>query len=859
MKKAIIMLACMLATALQAQNTTCDTVRNFPWSDGFDLGIACWTVPAGSNWMFFDPSAGGALLNSYIQSNSQPVGTDNWIVSRPIALPAVDSMNLVLEWGDGNYDDEDYPYRYSVLVTTSADPLAATAVWDTLYHVDGDTLVYNSSQSLFTRRQADLTAYAGQTVRLAFRHQPVVSVPNSYGLLRLCIDNVTVREMHPCVARAVPWSEDFASDSTRECWPDLIYYDYMGIPSARVWHHLLVSPAFDMPAIAPDVQLRWAKQYSSVSGSRTLVLVSPTGGQDEADFTDTIYNVVNANLGYASDSVLLGQAYAGQRIRVAFGVSSGYLVLSDVAVNNTTASPSVTLTAPAAVRTGDSVHFTASPGHCAQSGLSFSWHSTLLDSTITLNSILLTLNYPLPGIDTVTVVVSNLYGADSAVAVVQVVDCSPRALPYYEDFESVPATASSVAGHLPLCWDYSWNGMGAADAPHVITPGGYQYVGGLPSKALYMTAGYAPEGYGDPAEVLLPSFADSLQNLAIAFDYRFESASHGTLQVGYYDDTVFTAVQTMIPHAGSYRRDTVRFAGATVADGPVALRWSYGNIYYYYAVLVDNIEVFPDSNAVIDTLPVPPDTLWRTVTLLCDSSMGTVTGGGLYADSSTVALTAIAFEGYHFVTWSDGDTLSVRSILLVSDTILTAYFVQDTLPTPPLDTLWRTVTVTANVAGTCETYGSGVYADSSTVEIGYHVLDTTTEGGHWQFLGWSDGVIENPRDILVTSDTAFVVLCQWVADSVGIEEIEKLELKIEIFPNPTSGKVTVTSPEPLVAATLTDLQGRREEVKLTAIGHGQYSLDLTTSPQGVYLLTLTTADGRQHTVRLLKQSDIFGN
>lgn len=179
MKKAIIMLACMLATALQAQNTTCDTVRNLPWSDGFDSDIACWTVPSGSNWMFFDPSAGGALLNSYIQSNSQPVGTDNWIVSRPIALPAVDSMNLVLEWGDGNYDNEDYPYRYSVLVTTSADPLAATAVWDTLYHVDGDTLVYNSSQSLFTRRQADLTAYAGQTVRLAFRHQPVVSVPKA--------------------------------------------------------------------------------------------------------------------------------------------------------------------------------------------------------------------------------------------------------------------------------------------------------------------------------------------------------------------------------------------------------------------------------------------------------------------------------------------------------------------------------------------------------------------------------------------------------------------------------------------------------------------------------------------------------
>ena len=61
-----------------------------------------------------------------------------------------------------------------------------------------------------------------------------------------------------------------------------------------------------------------------------------------------------------------------------------------------------------------------------------------------------------------------------------------------------------------------------------------------------------------------------------------------------------------------------------------------------------------------------------------------------------------------------------------------------------------------------------------------------------------------------------------------------------------------------VTAILTDLSGRREEVRLTPIGSGQYSLDLTSRPQATYLLTLTTADGKQHTVRLLKQSDIFG-
>jgi hypothetical protein len=62
-----------------------------------------------------------------------------------------------------------------------------------------------------------------------------------------------------------------------------------------------------------------------------------------------------------------------------------------------------------------------------------------------------------------------------------------------------------------------------------------------------------------------------------------------------------------------------------------------------------------------------------------------------------------------------------------------------------------------------------------------------------------------------------------------------------------------------VTAILTDLSGRREELRLTPIGSGQYSLDLTSRPQATYLLTLTTADGKQHTVRLLKQTDVFGN
>ena len=82
------------------------------------------------------------------------------------------------------------------------------------------------------------------------------------------------------------------------------------------------------------------------------------------------------------------------------------------------------------------------------------------------------------------------------------------------------------------------------------------------------------------------------------------------------------------------------------------------------------------------------------------------------------------------------------------------------------------------------------------------------------------------------------------------------------YPNPFRQRVTIRLDGTQASclretAILTDLSGRREEVRLTPDAPGQYSLDLTSRPQATYLLTLTTADGKTHTVRLLKQSDIF--
>ena len=57
----------------------------------------------------------------------------------------------------------------------------------------------------------------------------------------------------------------------------------------------------------------------------------------------------------------------------------------------------------------------------------------------------------------------------------------------------------------------------------------------------------------------------------------------------------------------------------------------------------------------------------------------------------------------------------------------------------------------------------------------------------------------------------------------------------------------------VVTAWLTDMQGRREEVVLTPTGPDRYTLDLTSRPPAAYLLTVTTTDGRELTFRLMKQ------
>ena len=181
----------------------------------------------------------------------------------------------------------------------------------------------------------------------------------------------------------------------------------------------------------------------------------------------------------------------------------------------------------------------------------------------------------------------------------------------------------------------------------------------------------------------------------------------------------------------------------------------------------------------------------------------------------------------------------------------------DTTPVQP-DTVWRTVTALSADDSLGEVTGGGIYPDSSWVTITANPYALDCIGCHIEFDHWNDGDTTNPRQVFVISDTSFTAYFRMVEDSTeGINEHSISHSQFSIYPNPATHQVSIECAETISEAWLTDLTGRREQMRLTAEGAGRYSLDLTSRPQATYLLTLTTASGKIHTVRLLKQSDIF--
>lgn len=121
-----------------------------------------------------------------------------------------------------------------------------------------------------------------------------------------------------------------------------------------------------------------------------------------------------------------------------------------------------------------------------------------------------------------------------------------------------------------------------------------------------------------------------------------------------------------------------------------------------------------------------------------DNTMGTVSHSK--PSNLVEVVTATPNYGYHFVQWNDGITDNPRTMNLVGDTTLTAFFA--------VNNYYVALGVNDESLGSVE--GEDEYPYLSTVTI------TATAAEHSHFLQWSDGNTTNPRMLTVTRDTSLM-------------------------------------------------------------------------------------------------------
>ena len=111
--------------------------------------------------------------------------------------------------------------------------------------------------------------------------------------------------------------------------------------------------------------------------------------------------------------------------------------------------------------------------------------------------------------------------------------------------------------------------------------------------------------------------------------------------------------------SASYQQYTVNLAGHNGQSFYLAF---VHDSYDGYYLLLDNVSIVNTSQ-------------FFTITATsANTAMGSVTGGGTYTSGAEVSLEAVAYEGYRFTGWNDGNTDNPRTFTAVANASYTAYF-----------------------------------------------------------------------------------------------------------------------------------------------------------------------------------------
>ena len=442
---------------------------------------------------------------------------------------------------------------------------------------EGVTPSYEWTSTLYENGQGTLTLNdAGDTAVFNYSAggTDVISVTatNSYGTATVTrpvtiIDCSTPAEL--------PWSANLNSATGVQCWlfVDNDGNNYNWSRSGNGNNAYLQSRGADDWAITPPIQMAANAEGTIVewsvrgyNGCTYEVWVSPTGGTDIEDFTDSLFAETYTSNSYADRTASLA-AYDGQTIRVAFrhthaGSNNNQIRLRSIGVRQTTA-PVITLAGPATIDADSTASFVVSVTEGSLDGMSYSWESVMATAglaTMTENDSLMTITYTAGGRDTITATATNAYGTATATRTVYVRDCS--AVTVY------PWSVSFAQGTPLDCWNIVDNdGNGAT---WTLNSSGY------------LNAPYASAGPDDwaitqpltiPGEGYVVQWDEYCSNYTIDAHYLLLASPTGGSGLADFTDTLFEETNgnrtwvTRSMSLNNYEGQTIRLAFRHINTG----------------------------------------------------------------------------------------------------------------------------------------------------------------------------------------------------------------------------------------------------------------------------------------------------
>ena len=288
--------------------------------------------------------------------------------------------------------------------------------------------------------------------------------------------------------------------------------------------------------------------------------------------------------------------------------------------------------------------------------------------------------------------------------------------------------------------------------------------------------------YANPYTFTIDS---TMVNSIIILKASFESVS------GIEDSmTVFLAnnnqaMGTINPAAGEYH----------VADGDSLVISAVANPGYHFLYWTREVQYFPASITSVDTIYSATHTVhgmtwllesvhnytayfevdttaapnYYTLTVRCDTTMGTVTGvpTTAVAEGTLVTLTAIPNPGYHFVDWSTGETTPTINVTVNSDMTLVANFAADA-QTYTVQVLWD------------ETMGNVTGVPEGPVVAGSSVTLMANALTGYRFVAWlmDDDTLSHNHIYTIQSVDDNMTLIAVFAEGVGIDDVDMSNVKI---------------------------------------------------------------------------------